>query len=219
MSSLAYFLLFCFEDTSLVDAKCSSFYYPLLEHTESHCTSLAGQTLLSGNTCVFFTEKKTEKHLLCPSIAQPQLMWAVVNVGWSSGPAGACTGDIVGPKMWNWPAMSSSQPQRPVWGLRLGFKVQDPIWFMLKPHSFRCDVRVACVLWTDNNLTAVSLSVLSSPPMAVIRFTSQLWAWTACPRLWSCPLVHRSPELHVCLTPLIRGRTNRLLEDGGWFGF
>lgn len=78
MSSLAYFLLFCFEDTSLVDAKCSSFYYPLLEHTESHCTALAGQTLLSGNTCVcvcvFSTEKKTEKHLLCPSVAQPQLM-------------------------------------------------------------------------------------------------------------------------------------------------
>lgn len=115
--------------------------------------------------------------------------------------------------------MSSSQPQRPVWSLRLGFKVRDPIWFRLKPHSFRCDVWVACVLWTDDNLTAVSLSVLSSPPMAVIRFTSQLWVWMACPRLWSCPLVHRSPELPVCLTQLVRGHTNRLLEDGGWFGF
>lgn len=41
--------------------------------------------------------------------------------------------------------MPSSQPQRPVWGLRLGFKVQDPIWFRFKPHSFRCDVWV-CTL-------------------------------------------------------------------------
>lgn len=36
-------------DSSLVDSKCSSFDYPLLEHAEPHRAALPGQTLLSGN--------------------------------------------------------------------------------------------------------------------------------------------------------------------------
>lgn len=57
-------------------------------------------------------------------------------------------------------------------------------------------------------MLSLSVSLLSSPPTAVIRSTSRLWASTVCPPPWFCPPAPRNPELRGLSSELAGHRTH-----------